>query len=731
MGEVVQAVDQDTSRPSPQTDAPAAARRVVTVRALLVALAVSVLAAVICHYHDGNILGTVAGQTWRPSVTMQNYIPPLVVGLMFVFLLAGNSLLYRIHRRLALSTGELALAMALSLIVSPLPRYVVHSQVGTIGYTNAMLDAKRSGMKDIIKANPYAVLPEQALLGVEDSKAFDGTLPGYRSGELVDLRAIPWSVWRTPALFWAPLVGVFLVFSISLGYMLYRQWAYRELLPFPLAEFCASLVVRDRQRALPDIFYNKLFWIGVGLMVVIFSAKGVAVSLNVQQMIYIKNKFDYTVLAYRLPFLANAGQEGYSLLRGTVYFTVVAVAFLLPSEIGLTAWFTWPLMVIGMYLYYTQTGMRFNDGHTSMMLTGCWWGMAILIVYAGRWYFWNLFKAAFGGLRATSIDAQSVWVARVWLASLAGLVALLNLVYGLALDIAVLWTLALLACFLVICRLVTAMGVPWIGMDLGPQTMLVSALGIQGLGAKIFSQLAIFERFLIPVQGGSVLPLTPAVANAAHVESKLTGGRNPSLKVIVPFLLVMLAVSVVVVIWLGYSHDGKYDDVSAPLVWRQGPMLDGYFRQTGQSPATGVAAAMRQAVNRPMSFTQRWSAAGPSADFPVLFGVGLMLVLVTGYLQIKLPRFPFHPLPLVLLGTWLMSRYWWSFLIGWGLKRITLKIGGYKLFEQFRPFYTGIVVGMGVTVLIWTGIHIVAFRSGDTGSARSWVWFLREIFSGG
>jgi hypothetical protein len=731
MEEVVQAAQKAVDCSSaPAGKVAVTGHRIVTLRALFWALLLSTAAAFLCHWHDGHMLASYA--PLRPSLTLHNYFPPLAVGLLFFFLLLGNSLLFRIHRRLALETGELALIMALSLLAAPLPRYFVQKQLGTIGYLPVQFDERRAIIADMVKANPYSFLgkngdfhsplnPGNAFLTLEQSRTFDGTLPGHRPGSLVNLLDIPWRAWVKPALFWAPMLGMFLVFSISLGYMLYRQWAHRELLPFPLAEYAATLVDRRGGRALPDVFYNPLFWIGVVAMVVIFSGRGIA--NYVENMISVPTSFNYMVLADKISFLKDS-REGYSLLRGTIYFAVVAVAYLLPSEISLTAWVSWPVMVIATFLYYNQTGNRFNEGHNTMFLLGCWWGMAILIIYAGRWYFWNLFAAAVGRRPGAGVDTQSVWVARVFLLSLFGLIAIFHGLYDLPLDISVLFMLGFVAMFLVLCRLVTAMGIPWIPLpDMGPMQMLLNVVGIGGVGARVFSQLVVYQNFIMPVNGATILPMTPAVANAAHVESRLTG-RNSSIKVIVPFLLIMLAVSVAAVLWMGYSYEGQDDDVAIAGGWDKAPMLQGYIRKAVDDPE-----AMRQAVVKRLDWRQRWGGIQMPQEFPVMCGVGLVLVLVTGYLQIRLPRFPFHPLPLVLLGTWAMSRYWWSFLIGWAVKRMVLKIGGYRLFDQLRPLFTGIIVGLAATVVIWVVVHTVVYQHMEMPPTREWLPFMGNLFA--
>ncbi|MHC4716638.1 MAG: DUF6784 domain-containing protein, partial [Planctomycetota bacterium] len=142
-----------------------------------------------------------------------------------------------------------------------------------------------------------------------------------------------------------------------------------------------------------------------------------------------------------------------------------------------------------------------------------------------------------------------------------------------------------------------------------------------------------------------------------------------------------------------------------------------------------TSADADRAINTDLGFVERWLAARTAKDFWPLCAFGFAMVVATGVLRLKLPRFPLHPLPLVLLGTWLMSRYWWSFLVGWALKRLILRIGGGRLFERSRPFFTGMVVGQAVCLLIWVIVNILVFWQRDLVFDRNWWRFMQDIYS--
>ena len=702
-------------------------RRALTVRAVLLALAVACLVAVLTNYHDGNVV------QW--AETSHNYVAPLVIALTFLFVLLFNAFLHRLHSRLSLRSGELAVALTLVLLTSPLPRFFAHSLVGVVGHTPALLADQHTTMRRLRKANPYKVLPDRAMLTLEESKEYDGHL-GKEPGDPVSPAIIPWSNWAGPMLFWAPLLIVFLTFSVSFGYVIYRQWAKRELVPFPLAEFASSLIQKRDDRTLPDVFYKPAFWAGLLMMVVIYVLLGL--QAHFEKMVFLPIRFSYVELDEKFTFIKFSA-NGYSLLRATLYFTIIAVAFILPTEISFTSWFTWPIMVTSTFVYYSQTGQRFNANDTGQVMMGAWWAMALLILYAGRWYYWGLLKAAFG-LRSDVVDRQSIWIARVFLLSLVALVAVLCF-YGLPLDTAVLWVLVLSILFLVVCRLVAEMGIPWTPVGaVGPLAQMANIIGKTAIGAKLYSLLSIFNDILLP-QKMSLLLIAPAVTNAAHIESKITG-RNPSLKIVGPFMLIMLLFCIGVLIWLGYSNQGKGDDLHSRNSFGISGVNNAANNLRGMivQRAGGKTVSdeeMTRFIKEDIPFLQRWSSAWNkwlSPDFinrflPFFF-FGFVLVLVTGYLRLKLPRFPLHPLPLVLIGTWLMSRYWWSFFIGWLLKRIILKIGGGRLFERSRPFFTGIVIGQAVVCLIWVIANIIIYWCNGLSFDATWHVFMRHIYSG-
>ncbi len=702
--------EKNSQHPESASPAPAGG---LTFRAVLLALIVGVIGSVAANYHDGIIL--------HADVSQQNYVAPLAMALIFCFIVLINSFSNRFCPRFALRGAELGIALALAVIATPISRYFAAGWVHTIGYTRSLIDSQNAEVTPLVKVNLLEALPEGAVLGSDDSRTFDDGVM-KRVGAMANVTDIPWRVWLRPALFWAPPLLCFLVLCVSLGRLLYRQWAERELVSFPLAEMAADLLRHERRRHFPDIFYVRSFWYGFGAMVVVFLVNGI--HAHVPKMIEIPTKFQFYELVSQFPFLKNS-LEGYSLLRGWTFFAVIAAAVLLPSEISFTSWFTWPIMVCCTYFFYVQTGQPFGKLENNMMMTGSFWAMAALILYTGRVFYLAVFLRALGlkskAAAPGGLDEQSVGVCRVFLLAVFGFIAILA-VYGIPLDLAIIWTLALLMLFLVVCRLVAEMGIPWTPLsNVGPLPLMLAVLGEKALGAKAYALFAIFNSLTM----NTTVFIPPAVANAAHIESRLTG-RLASARILTPFLAIMLTACVATAIWMGYSSEGDANDYPTrglATVNTAATTINNLYLRGDNPPA------LRDLMANNAPFRERWAAVRVDPRFPPLFAAGAALVLLTGLARLRFPWFPLHPLPLVLLGSWVMSRYCFSFFLGWLIKAAILKIGGGRLFEKTRPFFVGVLTGLAVIFTFWVGINIVLFRNNHFSAEAEWSIIFRDLFS--
>jgi hypothetical protein len=85
--------------------------------------------------------------------------------------------------------------------------------------------------------------------------------------------------------------------------------------------------------------------------------------------------------------------------------------------------------------------------------------------------------------------------------------------------------------------------------------------------------------------------------------------------------------------------------------------------------------------------------AEPARGFVRFFLFGAALVAGCAFMRLRYSWWPFHPLPLIFLNTWAMSRFYQSIFLGWAIKVAILKIGGGKVYERSKPFFIGAIFG--------------------------------------
>tara|TARA_B100000530_G_scaffold320482_1_gene253850 strand:- start:220 stop:702 length:483 start_codon:yes stop_codon:yes gene_type:complete len=80
-------------------------------------------------------------------------------------------------------------------------------------------------------------------------------------------------------------------------------------------------------------------------------------------------------------------------------------------------------------------------------------------------------------------------------------------------------------------------------------------------------------------------------------------------------------------------------------------------------------------------------------------GGGVMSILI--FMRQQFLWWPLHPLGYALGVTWAPSRLWFSTLVGWAIKFLILRIGGFRAFQRGQPFFLGLIIGEYFMTAIW------------------------------
>ncbi len=73
-----------------------------------------------------------------------------------------------------------------------------------------------------------------------------------------------------------------------------------------------------------------------------------------------------------------------------------------------------------------------------------------------------------------------------------------------------------------------------------------------------------------------------------------------------------------------------------------------------------------------------------------LGAIGISLFCLARY---RIAWFPYHPLVFLMWETWPSKFMWFSFLVGWALKRAITGFGGARAYHLAKPFFLGLIMG--------------------------------------
>jgi len=492
--------------------------------------------------------------------------------------------------------------------------------------------------------------------------------------------SVPWGVWLKPLAFWGALMVVFVVFSMSLVRMTHRQWSQHELLTYPIAGVADSLVGIRRGRLFPEVFYARPFWIGFGVMVLVFTINGLA--LWYPQMVKIPIYWSHINILKEFTFLSKyCGREAYAFFRGWFYPFMIALAALLPTEISLSCWLGWALMVMGTGFYFLVTTEVITAYETGHIQNGMQVAMALAILFIGRREYLNMLRCAlFLGRPPDEGLRRARNACRVFLLAFAAMVVLLRIA-NLDWFLAVVSTLSFGLVVLLVARMTAEVGHPWLSNFVGTATWLpLKVLGAATLGPQGLAVIA-------SVGGSLDFWTTNMVAAQQTTVEKLREGTRGRFAqggfslVLALGVLLALGATTFFTLWENHSFGAK----------REGRAV------------YGVKNDLRQAANHINRLRVYWR----------FFLMGAALVGLCAFMRLRFAWWPFHPLPLLFINTWAMSRTAFPIMLGWLIKVALLKIWGGKVFARSKPFFYGVIVGQVVMTGVWVAVAAVYFLVND------------------
>ena len=308
--------------------------------------------------------------------------------------------------------------------------------------------------------------------------------------------------------------------------------------------------------------------------------------------------------------------------------------------------------------------------------------MGILWLSRRRWgeVFGSFFRRRKEDLRATGHRVAG----GMFVVGFAGILTWL-LVIGVQFGFAVLFTVFAVMVSLVISRVIAESGMPYI--KIRSELMRVVRL----FDAKVIMPVSLYFGVVM----GILFTTTSQVSAAAMSTHALAlhegaGGRRrwPMAMLLVGVLAIGFVIGGAAHLHLNYHNPASLDGEEQPVNSPEGYMWIG-------DAFWGIDDLRSGQVDDPM-----YSRHGH-----VMLGAGMAGALFI--LCLLDPRWPLHPIGMLMVGSIMGGIMWPSVFVGWLIKKLVIRFGGARAYRKGQAFFLGLIIGELLATLIWTIVPVV------------------------
>lgn len=613
--------------------------------------------------------------TWaalsRHEILGVGYLPRWVVSF-FVVLVGLNALVKRFFPVLSLTNAELAFSFAILSVVASVPHEIgIHFYLNLLGLVYYS-SPRSQWFGQFVPHLPSYLVPSTNFRDPSILWAFEGMPAGAK---------IPFSEWLIPLVAWTPYIfGVYAVL-VLLCLIFTRQWEEHERLLYPLAQVPTELAGVGGQ-SVRSIFRSPFFWLGFIIAALPYSLRGLH--------LYFPFVPDPQPQRNSGVLFASGPLTAFNNIDLHFYPEMVGIAYLLSRDVGLSLWL-FPFLRRAEVALRTASGI---DMYHAEFLT--FQSVAAYLVMAG-----SLLRLARGYLRQVALTALKCLLrsvsqmegGKVLITEAKGFIGLISFlaillvwakfVAGVGVNWTVLLLLGLVVTGLVIARVVAEAGVYIFAPPFRAYQVIFDVFGKDRLGARNIVLLSAMGWIQIRSTGTMA---TGYLANAMRLFSiaRVEKGFG-TIWLLVALLVTILTCHIAFPIVI-YTY-------SVPKLswWAQTSSLN-TANFTGQYLST----------SRPLTPHHWW---------------GLIIGALTCWALIKLRLnfvgFPLHPIGFITWYRWPLDRYWLSVLLGWALKAVILRYGGFTVSQRFKPFAYGMTVGGTMTLTTWILLRLF-FPTGES-----------------
>ena len=597
-----------------------------------------------------------------------NHLPVGSVFCLTIFAFLLNPILSRFGPVASFNTAELTLCWVMITAAASVPGYGLMEFIFPYVAAPAYFSTSENQWAELI-------LPHlKEWLYVADQSALNKFWVG------IDLhQTIPWQIWVRPVAI-AAIFGLSFFFSVCCwAVILRRQWVERVRYTFPLVQVAANLTQADlNQKAFQPVFRNRFFIFGITFAVAVHLVRG----LHQFYPFFPNIPLDYPIRQFfpNKPWLAIV--SGWPLLF-RLRLSVVGVTYFLLPDVTISIWFFFlfykfqEVAISAFSIARVNTQQQVMGAVLVLMAVSTWQARKHLLAVCQK-TFTNPVDSVLIDDKNEPLSYRSALLGMVGGFVFMGTMAV---TMGMSVWIAILFILLMWILATTAAWHVSNAGCLLVNVGFTPFSFFRMIFGGRALGVRNLILLS-FDRSSIPNWSSQSLMAYSIqnfrLANIHHLPS-----RNMRLT---QWMLLAVVLSIVITFF-------------TTLTWihRKGAVnLTHWIFNVGPG-------AMRRSVNEILNPS--------SPNLPGILSAGTGGIIMSGliFMRQRFLWWPFHPLGYALGVTWAPSRLWFSTLIGWVIKFLILRFGGFRAFRQGQPFFLGLILGEYFMTAAW---QISALKTG-------------------
>jgi len=686
----------------------------ITIRAVVVGLLLGSAAAGVGIINDFKL---------QMSQLNVGHFPVIILGVIILSMMLINpqlSLLERVLKgriRLRLVAFEWAVILAISCVAVPVMQQIGHTLPALSNVSkhystnNGWVTAKVL----LDENNELTYLPKNVIFrdGQNDEHVatyVNGPPPGTEVDSAYMLAA--WQLWAPVLTTWLPIMVLFFVALIALTLVIHRQWATREHIRFPIADFISTVVHGRSQNTMESatarrsgsLFRTPAFWIFFGALFGLHLLNGMS-TMYFPTLPKIPLTLDmHSAVLQKFPELNMT--MAWKSYQGLMFPTIIAFSFFLAREVSLGLGLT--PMIHEIYTVILITSYDINPSEASEV---CWGkgffnmgailAIALSILWLGRSYYFPLIAQALGAPGRGGRRLEGVWAMRAFLVCITAVIVLLSTRVQIDWQFAIIFIVVLLVVQVVTARINAETGLFIFGLSFFGNEAIIAVLGFEAMGPRLAMLSSLF--MIIIISSHTAQPLAPIAINSLEVcrRQKVNVGRVG----VLAGVMIVLAFVVATYVSMDQTYKNKagangFKTAASTLNGAEWPLRYGY-NAVDKGKTTGK---LEESVNKGAWERLSVTNAKPVRFLAKWFFVGFIATVVLTFLRLRFTWWPIHPVVMAVWGSWFMAGFGFSFLIGWALRSALSSLFGEAMVEKAKPAMVGVIAGELVAAAFWLGL---------------------------